>query len=186
MLLSMASATIAESVKIEIGARITDIVANHGRPLRSIDTGEGTLHFYGPTLLYVTNGVVDFVSIGTEFISLDNTADTDPPPPPLAATPSSFPARAQHEWNVIELKDDERLQEDRRQQRIVTRIKRVAINRGYDALRPQFQRSMPMPDAGNILAFKDSRGRACPAFGDSYWPAWYSMGIEVESSLLAP
>jgi hypothetical protein len=185
-LLTLSTVALAESIKIEIGSAISDIVANHGRPLRTIDTGEGTLHFYGPTLLYVTNGIVDFVSMGSEFVSLNGAADAAPPAPAPVVSPSTFPSRLPHEWNVIELKDDERLQQDRRQQRIVTRIKRVAINRSYDALRPQFQRSMPMADAGNILAFKDSRGRACPAFGDAYWPAWYSMGIEVESTLMAP
>ncbi len=192
---------------IQVGASVPDITRRFGPPTRMIETDEGVLLFYGPTLLYVTRGIVDFVSVGTDPARRPQAALTDtsrPGPATSASTPAPAPApvlaaadrapapadlRHRHASDLPyrRLDTQARLEQDRRQQRIVNRIKRVALNQSYASLHADFLRGAPTTaGSSNVLGIRDARGRPGPTFGDSAGGGLHGLGLHIQALVLTP
>lgn len=185
--LALALPALAE-VTVRVGSAYPDIIQQWGQPGRIIQTGDGTILFYGQTLLFVTNGVIDFISVG------DGGAAAALPlaPAPLLAPPPRTPLFGLPTAALlpVERKDildgEARRREERNHQRIAGRIKRVAITHGYAALRAEFLRLTPPPGIGDVLGIKDAQGRASPTLGNSSAQMLPMMGIDVHTFVMGP
>ncbi|MDA0577567.1 MAG: hypothetical protein O3B24_05655 [Verrucomicrobia bacterium] len=170
---------------IQIGDSASTLQALQGNPTRVIETGDGTLAFYGQTLVFLTNGVVGFISMGT-FAS--------PSPAPTgvathAAKPTPALSANAAPWEIINVAaPDAREQTQSRDQALASRARRCALTKSYAALGHDFRRALPLafahqPDC--VSGMKDARGHALPTYGDTAWSPWYSAGVDLTSQVMA-
>ena len=176
----------ADLPPIQIGDSASGIIASRGTPARIIETGDGLILFYGSTLVFVSDGVVGFVSVG-------NYGFTSPPPPQPAALPPPLAAApktsAPFPWEIM-LADSggNTDQAQLRYQRLATRARRFALNKTFATLDRDFRRALPLAlerSTDSALAVADSRGHALPTYGDSTWTPWYAVGVDLRTAILA-
>ncbi|MCE9615723.1 MAG: hypothetical protein K8T26_15755 [Lentisphaerae bacterium] len=175
---------------VQVGDSDAHMRARLGSPTRVIDTDDGQLYFFGPTLIFVTQGAIDFISV-----SYGLPQDLPSAPPPISAPPPTPPGRPRNlaparieapVWDAA-LTDAERALSERaeRQQRIASRTRRFSMSKSYVSLSRDFNRALPLALADTGIGFKDARGHALPAFGDNTWSTWYSVGIDIRDFILA-
>ena len=164
--------------RFAVGERISLIHAAFGPPNRTVDTGDGHVMFYGATLIFVKNGIVDFVSVGGSL-------------PPPTVPPSDPDTGARQERNpsqdpvTISWDPERKGLPDREphERRFVARVKRYAVLKGYHSLRSRFRSALPPLDANGLVALKDARGNLIPSYGEDLLPYWYTLNIRVRESI---
>lgn len=171
-------------VPVQIGDSDRDLQAKLGQPTRLIETDDGRLYFFGPTLVFVTRGAVDFISISPGL-----PAENIPPPAPEPSPPAPrrTPPSAAMPLTATSVAEATRLlrERDERQLRLASRTRLFAMTRAYTALSPVFHRALPMAMSDTGFGVQDARGRPLPTFGDNTWSPWYAVGVDLHDFILA-
>ncbi|MDA0990955.1 MAG: hypothetical protein O3A51_09415 [Verrucomicrobia bacterium] len=160
---------------VAIGDSEADLFAAMGTPGRIIDTNEGRIFFFEATLVYVSNGRVDFVSVGDYNVS--------PPSRPLS-TSVAMPFVAPRA-RILTAK--ERVLQQSKAERaalLAGRARKFTILQGFDTMRLEFAYTMPInDDEQNFMVRKDALANRIPSAGETLGQYWTDQTYRLAESI---